>query len=618
MFGQQDPAYEFSARPKVVDNRPKFRDPYGQSYDYIPQNIMHDRRIARGSTHASMVIPAGNHPDALFLEKKKEQQRRAKMQQEEEQKRRAEEYVQRDIKTPDPIPGRVNLDIQTEPFVENLTDKPTEFEIGVQSDFYIDRPPTPLFVPQKIGEDVSTQVEKDDPVYEFNDIVEPILGVLCFNTIEQAQMEVYEEHEFANSEHHKREFEKVRNLKLIEAQRLQAAETRRKQEIERRRNQVKARLIYKINAHQKYTSRQIAKKFLSNVCPSTLQLLKDQGTLVEPLGVLLHEQIVPWLMEKTLHFLHEDITVDTNTEELVEEAVMHPAKAHHETVDSENARLVRLEKERQERLIAKEERRRKRAEEAEARRIQEELRMLKEEINNDFIDNGDVKDKILIHDVTDTDGNILNTNIIGLVGGHLTHLIIVISNLAKKHKEKMPAFFEIEQLTRFLVTYLTQNMKQDFLYVKMSREIDQYIKSNEIKLSAIAKCKEEKKKPFRDCLADFENGTLNSTLRDLHLHADDYNLDRDVIRSVNQALVDIITKSTVSKEGNLAKLDPAIEKIKLTSTPDDYDPDNQNFKAIARIRIPIEEVKDEVEEEDEKPKKKGKNGKFECFTFFHR
>jgi radial spoke head protein 3 len=182
MLGEQDPnAYKFSAQPRVVDSRPKFRDPYGQAYEYIPQNIMHDRRVARGNTHASMVIPAGNHPDALFLEKKKEQQRRMKMKQEEDARRRADEYSHRDIKTPEPLPGRVNLDIQTEPFVENLTDKPTEFEIGVQSDFYIDRPPTPLFVPQKTGEDAQTQVEKDvfeEDVYDFNDIVEPILSVM--------------------------------------------------------------------------------------------------------------------------------------------------------------------------------------------------------------------------------------------------------------------------------------------------------------------------------------------------------------------------------------------------------------------------------------------------------
>lgn len=34
--------------------------------EYIPQNIMHDKRVVRGSTHAAMVIPAGTYPDTLF------------------------------------------------------------------------------------------------------------------------------------------------------------------------------------------------------------------------------------------------------------------------------------------------------------------------------------------------------------------------------------------------------------------------------------------------------------------------------------------------------------------------------------------------------------------------
>lgn len=37
--------------------------------EYFPQNIMHDRRIMRGSTYAAMVIPAGTNPDAMVMEK---------------------------------------------------------------------------------------------------------------------------------------------------------------------------------------------------------------------------------------------------------------------------------------------------------------------------------------------------------------------------------------------------------------------------------------------------------------------------------------------------------------------------------------------------------------------
>ena len=37
-----------------------------------------------------------------------------------------------------------------------------ETEVATQTDAFLDRPPTPLFVPAKIGRDVATQIEEGD------------------------------------------------------------------------------------------------------------------------------------------------------------------------------------------------------------------------------------------------------------------------------------------------------------------------------------------------------------------------------------------------------------------------------------------------------------------------
>ena len=37
---------------------------------------MQDRRIARGSTYAAMVIPAGTNPDAMVMERRNEDRKR--------------------------------------------------------------------------------------------------------------------------------------------------------------------------------------------------------------------------------------------------------------------------------------------------------------------------------------------------------------------------------------------------------------------------------------------------------------------------------------------------------------------------------------------------------------
>ena len=63
----------FSAHPRVVAQKNKYKDPYGgtDQEEYVPQNIMHDKRVFRGSTNAAMVIPSGTYPDQLFQTNKR-------------------------------------------------------------------------------------------------------------------------------------------------------------------------------------------------------------------------------------------------------------------------------------------------------------------------------------------------------------------------------------------------------------------------------------------------------------------------------------------------------------------------------------------------------------------
>ena len=105
---------------------------------------MHDRRVMRGSTYAAMVIPAGTNPDAMVMEKT---QRMRTFRKTGSTKKTKNIYPNRDIPTPEPVPGRAHMDIQTSPYKEILTDKPPEQEQGIATEFYLDRPPVPLFQP---------------------------------------------------------------------------------------------------------------------------------------------------------------------------------------------------------------------------------------------------------------------------------------------------------------------------------------------------------------------------------------------------------------------------------------------------------------------------------------
>jgi len=91
---------------------------------------MYDRRIVRGTTYASIIMPAAGLPN-------KQKLREVTKGMQEQQRVQTEE---RQVATPEPLPGRVNVQVETEEIREELTDKAPEGNFGVQTDFYIDRP----------------------------------------------------------------------------------------------------------------------------------------------------------------------------------------------------------------------------------------------------------------------------------------------------------------------------------------------------------------------------------------------------------------------------------------------------------------------------------------------
>ena len=59
------------------------------------------------------------------------------------------------------------MDAQTEELLEVLTDKPAVASTETQTEAFIDRPSSPLFVPAKSGADVVTQVVVGD-LFDFD------------------------------------------------------------------------------------------------------------------------------------------------------------------------------------------------------------------------------------------------------------------------------------------------------------------------------------------------------------------------------------------------------------------------------------------------------------------
>jgi len=282
--------YTFSSKPRAVQQRKKYRDPYEKENE--PQsmygNIMYDRRIVRGNTYAQNVLPVSSQPDPIEIQKQQEARRRAIARKRSKQQLKSQ--------TPEPLEGRKHIDIQTELYLEELTDRVEEADISTQTDAFLDRPPTPLFIPAKTGIDASTQILEGE-LFDFDLEVKPILEVLVGKTLEQSLLEVMEEEELANLRAQQRQFEELRNAELVETQRLEEQERRHREEKERRMRQQIDVLKKEKETTEKLAARAFAQSYLQDLVPSVFGTLHDHGYFYDPVERDVETQFMPWLME---------------------------------------------------------------------------------------------------------------------------------------------------------------------------------------------------------------------------------------------------------------------------------------------------------------------------------
>ena len=340
-------------------------------------------------------------------------------------------YPNRDIPSPEPVPGRAHIRLQTDEYIENLTDKPPTQEVGIATEFYLDRPPVPLFQPKMPAKEncKETQIfDNDAELFDFDAEVEPMLNVLCLKTLEQARMEVLEETELAIMKHQKKQYEEVRNAELIEAQRFEAAEARVKAEKERRANQQKARKTQRKTAHQKHVSRVVAKKYLIGLKEHALTTLGAMSMLKTQLEVDIHGDVKPWLMAQKQAFKDDQKDCVKMAATIIEQGINMRRRAHMKTLAARAAKIKQEEEDKAMEGSRQAERRAQRKIAREVREKENAKKKMRDEIRRLIIDKSTMVSPVANTELVDIHGNYeRGKQFLGALGGQLQQLYYVIN-----------------------------------------------------------------------------------------------------------------------------------------------------------------------------------------------
>lgn len=268
---QQD-QYSYSSQPHAAPVKGGKKTKYREEDELNisgPGNLMNDPRVIRGNTYAANIPPEGpKQKGAASSSSRREPGGRKK-------------FVGKRVSSPPPVDGRIHMDMQTDNFLEELTDRPIECEAETQTQAFSDRPASPLFIRAKTGNDMETQILSGD-LFDFDLEVEPLLEVLVGKTIHVAMLELMQEEELEAIRYQQEQFESIRNVELSEVQRLEAEARRRAQEKERRVAQEKKRVAEKRDLEEKIAARSFTKQYLGNLHTGVFDMLEEEGHFYDP------------------------------------------------------------------------------------------------------------------------------------------------------------------------------------------------------------------------------------------------------------------------------------------------------------------------------------------------
>ncbi|XP_053491160.1 radial spoke head protein 3 homolog [Ictalurus furcatus] len=306
--GPSNGSYTFSSRPHVASNRLRYTDPEMMENDGRPVygNIMYDRRVVRGNTYAQHILPVTSQPDPVEIQQQEQAMRRATA------RKRAKD------RSPRTLENRKHVDVQTELYLEELSDHIEDSSVECQTDAFLDKPATPLFIPAKSGKDATTQIEEGE-LFNFDLEVQPVLQVLVGKTMEQALLEVLEEEELAGLMAQQCAFQELRNAELVEVQRLEEEERRHREEKDQRIKQQRLVLKKERETAEKIAARTFTQHYLADLLPSVYANLRDHGYFYDPVERDIETGFLPWLMAEVNNALENQHVARTVLDTLIQE-----------------------------------------------------------------------------------------------------------------------------------------------------------------------------------------------------------------------------------------------------------------------------------------------------------
>lgn len=214
-------------------------------------------------------------------------------------------------------PARIKVDL-TYFLTEQGKTKPDEADVKMQTDVFLPKPPTPKYAPKKTGIDKITQIE-DHELFEYDVEVQPILDVLLTKSIEQATLEVEEEHEMAQIKKFKEGYHKRRIAEESEWQQEVIKEIQRIRFKNKTLDTARMKRKQQFETIQKLQCLNLAKTFLANNFVNSVKHLAEKKHWKDTFKDQLHCDFKDWIYGTVARNLENKQKAKTEQDDICKE-----------------------------------------------------------------------------------------------------------------------------------------------------------------------------------------------------------------------------------------------------------------------------------------------------------
>eukprot|EP00823_Brevimastigomonas_motovehiculus_P003011 TRINITY_DN180_c0_g1_i1.p1 TRINITY_DN180_c0_g1~~TRINITY_DN180_c0_g1_i1.p1 ORF type:complete len:488 (-),score=164.78 TRINITY_DN180_c0_g1_i1:244-1707(-) len=327
-------------------------------------NIMFDRRVVRGITTTKKPVLTAEQSE--FVKKEARKNASDAIRQRRERKEalissgkirpplHSIQQMHDEIKLP-----KIRTEVPLHLYLEEQKEALLVDEESTQTDAFVERPPSPPFIPRKNGIDEGTQVETE-LVFQYDRDVVPIVEVVVQTVLEQSLIEVRDEEKMRflrNSKNHldekwSREKEDIRKKEAEERALLKAKEGLLKQSSEQAKREFALRT--------KLQSVHFAHTYLSSLQQESFTQLKKSGFFFDPIHYQ-SETYLPSVYKETRSNLVHATQAKSMIDSLLKKSI--------ETISSVRVSTENERKRAEEKALQEEKERKKKEEELKKRKM---------------------------------------------------------------------------------------------------------------------------------------------------------------------------------------------------------------------------------------------------------